>query len=421
MISKHGTSLDIQSILSKLPFTTTGIPGELHLKLPGTNAHSFTGPGTRLDIRLNPDDTPRDFSKPINRIDEIAYKHDLDYREAGDDLEAKHNADRMMIQLLDEIKNPTIREIIERIIVKTALKTKLYFGVGLDVDDDDKVFKNKLIKYRQKIANELHREYRRPPIYLKVKVFEKDETWSADLVEMPVDNLGRSGKYKYILTCIDLYTKYGWGIPMRNKSANDTKEAFIKIFKESSRKPQKLFTDRGKEFYNKIMESFLEENNIKLYSTNNEGKAMVVERFNRTLKRYMWKKFTEVRNQKWVKLLQPTLDFYNNKIHRTIKTTPKEASEHPNKIKELVMKNNYENEHKMTKYQLKPKFHIGQRVRIYRFKTHFEKGFTYKWTNEIFKIHKILPTAPTTYELVDLNNEPIAGKFYANELISTLF
>jgi hypothetical protein len=73
--------LDIQSILNKLPFTTTGIPGELHL--PG---HSFCGPGTRLDLRLNQDDTPKDFSKPINRIDTIAYQHDLEKKHEADSI-----------------------------------------------------------------------------------------------------------------------------------------------------------------------------------------------------------------------------------------------------------------------------------------------------------------------------------------------
>jgi len=73
----------------------------------------------------------------------------------------------------------------------------------------------------------------------------------------------------------------------------------------------------------------------------------------------------------------------------------------------------------MRKQQLKPKFSVGNRVRIYRYKTHFEKGFTHKYTEEVFKISKILQTAPTTYELEDLKGEPILGKFYFNELIKS--
>jgi hypothetical protein len=165
--------------------------------------------------------------------------------------------------------------------------------------------------------------------------------------------------------------------------------------------------------------SFLKENNIVLYKTENEGKAVVVERFNRTLKQYMWKKFTEVGNQKWVKLVPSILDYYNNKVHRTIKVSPKDASDNPKKIHETVMNNNYENDDK--NLGDKPKFSVGNRVRIYRFKTHFEKGFTHKFTNEIFKVSKVLKTAPITYELVDLHGEPIVGKFYSNELIRTEF
>jgi hypothetical protein len=161
-----GRSLDLQSLLSKLPFTTTGIPNEKHL--PG---HSFTGPSTRLDIRLNPDNSPKDWSMPINRIDEAAYHHDKAYRDAGEDLSRKHEADRLMLQMLDSITDPTIRERVERLIVKAALKSKLFLGVGLDPEIN-----------REKLADELHKTYRKPPQLLKVKVPHKDHTWSSDLV-----------------------------------------------------------------------------------------------------------------------------------------------------------------------------------------------------------------------------------------------
>jgi hypothetical protein len=239
---------------------------------------------------------------------------------------------------------------------------------------------------------------------------------------MPKENLGRSGGvFKYILTVIDLYTKYGWAIPLKNKTAQETKEAFTSIFKESNRKPTKLWTDQGKEFKNKIMKHFLEDQHIELYHTLNEGKAVVVERFNRTLKQYMWKKFMIQGSQKWVKLLPSVLDYYNNKVHSSIKLSPKEASENPDTLKQNINNSNYENEDTMTKRQLKPKFSVGNRVRIYRYKSHFEKGFTHKYTEEVFKIHKVLKTSPTTYELVDLKGEPIIGKFYSSELTRTEF
>ena len=120
---------DIQNFLSKLPFTTTRIPGELHLPFP---THNFAGPGTNLNIRLNTDNTPKEWSKPIDKDDQIAYLHDLAYKEAENNLEKKHEADKIMLQQLDSITDATIREKLHKILIKTALKTKLFFGLGLD-------------------------------------------------------------------------------------------------------------------------------------------------------------------------------------------------------------------------------------------------------------------------------------------------
>ena len=172
-----------------------------------------------------------------------------------------------MLQQLNAITDPTIRERLDRLLIKAAIGTKLKLGIGVN---------------SEQLADELHKPYRKPPMLLKVKVFGKDEIWSCDLVEMPHEYLGRGGKYKYILTVIDLYTRYAWSIALRDKTGNTVKEAFEKIFKESSRKPAKLWCDRGKEFYNGVMKKFLKDNNIVIYSTYNDGKAVVVERFNRT-------------------------------------------------------------------------------------------------------------------------------------------
>ena len=181
------------------------------------NPHSFTGPNSRLDLRLNLDDSPKDFSKPINRVDEIAYHHDLDYREAGDELEMKHAADRLMLQHLDSISDPTIRERIERLIVKAALKTKLFLGVGLDPELN-----------RKELTDELHKPHRKTPVFRKVKVEHKDQIWSSDLVIMPAELLGPKGKYKYIVTVIDVYTKYAWAIPIKKKTGHELMDAFEK-------------------------------------------------------------------------------------------------------------------------------------------------------------------------------------------------
>ena len=173
---------------------------------------------------------------------------------------------------------------------------------------------------------------------------------------------------------------------------------YLKIIKEY----QNIY-----EFYNKIFKSFCDENDIKIYSTYNEGKAVVIERFNRTFKTWMWKEFTKQGNQKWLHLINPLLEKYNNKVHSSIGVSPIEASEKP----ELVT----EKEVELNIIKI-PKFSIGDYVRIYKKKKHFEKGYTHKWTNEMFIVNKISYTNPITYGVKDLNNENILGQFYKEEL-----
>ncbi len=388
----HGGKLDIQKFSTNLP----GLPwakysGEKHLF-----GHNFTGPGTNLDKRLNDDDEPVSNSKPINRIDEAALKHDIFYRDHSD-IKERHQADLEMIEELNNIKNPTFREKVERVIVIKMLKAKMKLGMG--------------------IADELHKEFRKPNHLLKVKVFNKDDIWSADLVEMPPQIGKQHRKYKYILTVIDLYTRYAWAIPLPNKQGITVKEAFQQIIKETKRKPNKLWVDQGKEFYNKDVKTL----DFDLYSTHNDGKAVVIERFNRTLKQMMYKKFTEQGNQKWLTLLPELMQKYNNKIHRSINTTPAKASSNPDSIKIEINKDNYTNEMNSKLVKNKPKFKVHDRVRIFKYKSMFAKGYTAKWTNEIFVIDEVLPTVPYTYKLKDLEDEEIIGSFYENELEKTDF
>ncbi len=169
------------------------------------------------------------------------------------------------------------------------------------------------------------------------------------------------------------------------------------------------------------MNNFLEKHNVEIYSVESEFKADVVERFNRTLKEKMWKQFTIQGNQKWFDILPKLLHDYNNNFHRTIKTTPTNASEHPEKIFDFVMENNDENDRNLSKKQLTPKLKIGDRVRVVKYKYIFTKGFVAKWSDEIFVVSQVLPTAPPTFNLVDLKGEEIIGAWYENELLKTRF
>jgi L-rhamnose mutarotase len=240
---------------------------------------------------------------------------------------------------------------------------------------------------------------------------------------MPKENMGRSGKYKYILTVMDCFTRYAWAVPLRDKTGSTTKDALENIIKLSKRKPEKLWTDRGKEFYAKTMLSFLNQHNIEIYSTNNEAKAFMIERFNRTIEEKLWKIFSIQGNQKWVKILPDVINNYNNKKHSTIRLSPKEASDHPEKVAAINSLNSYKNEDQDFQSEKKkyPKFKVGDRVIVYKYKHKFEKGYTEKWTREVFVVSKVIPSSPFTYRVKDLKGEEIEGRWYQSQLQKTRF
>jgi len=93
--------------------------------MPG---HRLTGPGTRLDRRLNSDNSPKSWSRPINRVDSASYRHDLEYAKHSD-VAKRNETDRKMIKELDSMEKPTLRERAERAIVKRIFKTKVNFIV----------------------------------------------------------------------------------------------------------------------------------------------------------------------------------------------------------------------------------------------------------------------------------------------------
>jgi hypothetical protein len=277
------------------------------------------------------------------------------------------------------------------------------------------------------LAIELHKQFKRPKQLRKVYFKSKDNIWNADLIIMPEQE-----NYKYILTIMDGYTRYAWTVPLKDKKGETVANAFKDVMKKSKRKPNKLWVDQGKEFYNQHMYSLRDTNGDKLfkfkdedilkkdengeyknniYSVFNFGKNPVIERFNKTLTNKLWKQFTVQGNQKWLNILQKTTSKYNNSIHRTIGTTPSLASKNPSLVK--IQTETHDNK--------KPKLKINDRVRIFKYKNRFEKGYKGYWTKEIFKITKINQTNPITYQIEDLNNENIRGSFYKEELQKTYF
>ena len=236
-----------------------------------------------------------------------------------------------------------------------------------------------------------------------------DSQFQADIVEMIPFAKSNDG-FKYLLTCIDVFSKYAFAIPMKNKTAEETVRVLEKIFKE--RKPQKLQTDKGKEFYNSKVQQLFNKYNIHHFSTNSNFKASVVERFNRTLKEKMWRYFSQVGNNRYIDIIDDLVFNYNNSYHNSIKMKPIVASEKQN---ENIVRNNLYGDAKIE--MKKSKFKVGDKVRISKWKSVFSKGYMQNYTTELFTISKVLNTSPITYKIKDWNDEEIEGIFYEPELV----
>ena len=240
------------------------------------------------------------------------------------------------------------------------------------------------------------------------KTFAKgiDDLFQADLADMR--NLATyNDGYSYILTCIDVFSRYAFAVSVKDKRGSTVAVAFEKIF--AKRVPNMLQTDRGMEFLNVQVQDVFRKHRVHHYfSLNDDIKAALVERFNRTLKSRLFRYMTRRRTSRWVDVLDDVVDSYNRSRHRSIGMAPVDVTpENENEIAKRLYP---------PKPPLKYKYDVGDRVRIARYKHVFQKGYLPNWTREIFEIVEKHPTYPVTYGIRDLAGESIKGKFYEPEL-----
>jgi len=277
--------------------------------------------------------------------------------------------------------------------------------------------KSASIEIKEKIARELHRQARKNYDRRHVYVRGFKDLFQADLVEM-IPYYKCNNGFRYLLTVIDVFSKYAWAQPLRQKNARDVCAAMREILTSQDgahlKPPKYLQTDLGKEFYNQQFKDLLSEFNITLYSSFSTKKASVIECFNRTLKTKMWRKFTAQGSYCWINMLDNLLKDYNNSVHRTIKMKPNEVKLSDEERLKTIHNNNHDNKRRGL-----IKFKIGDYVRISHLKGVFEKGYTPNWSTELFIVTKVCQTLPVTYELSDLNGHPIKGGFYNEELQKT--
>ena len=152
---------------------------------------------------------------------------------------------------------------------------------------------------RTQLPYTLHRPVRLNFKSRPVVVHDIDDQWQMHLVDLSKFSRFNSG-YKFILVCIDVFSKYAWVQPLKRKSAMELKLAIKNIFEKDKRHPKLIQTDKGSEFLNVHVRSILAERDIKLFTTNSERKASVVERLNRTLKGIMFRYMTKWNTRKYI-------------------------------------------------------------------------------------------------------------------------
>lgn len=270
-----------------------------------------------------------------------------------------------------------------------------------------KTFNDWLTKQR---TYTLHKPARQTYKTSRVVVHAIDELWQVDLVDL--SKLARYNKgNRYVLTCIDVLSKYAWMEPVKRKTGPELAKALTRIL-NGKRKPVYIQSDKGTEFYNAHVKNMLKRLGIRLFSTYSERKASVVERFNRTMKSRMWKYFTDRNTRTYIDILPDLVRGYNSSYHRTIGCAPIEVT--PENFPE-VWARVYENLHSTVSRTYK--YEVGDHVRISKARRIFDKGYLPNWTEEIFVVRSRLEARhPVKYELSDSSGEPIKGTFYEEEL-----
>ncbi len=260
---------------------------------------------------------------------------------------------------------------------------------------------------RSKDSYTLHKQTRRRRRN-RIVVYNIDEQWELDLTDLGSIAEFNDG-YRYLLCCIDTLSKFAWVLSLKRKTGPVLLEAFKKII-ETGRKPKRIRTDKGGEFVNKDVKEYCRKHGIKFYLAQNEVKAAIVERFQKTLKGYMWRYFTKHNTRRYIDKLQDFVHAYNHRIHRSIKHRPADVNaSNVAEVRAVLYKN-------MKNYVKKYRFKVGDTVRISKLKGVFEKGYAGNWSEEIFTVTARIPRDPPVYRIKDSNNEILTGTFYEFEL-----
>ena len=375
----------MNEIINKFLLVGDKFMPEMHLRQPGFT-YSACGPFTKNKERIKKfmQSGNTDFIYK-NELDKACFQHDMAYGKSKDLLKRTQSDKVLRNKAFKIASNPKYdgyqRELASMVYKVFDKKSK-----------GSRITTNKL---NYQLANELHKPVIKKFKKRKVYSFFKDNIWGVDLADM--QSLSRYNKgFKYLLCVIDLFSKYAWVICIKDKKGTSIVNGFKKIISEGQRKPN-----------NQSFKDFLKINNIEMYSTYNEGKSVVAERFIRTLKNKIYKHMTTISKNVYIDVLNDIVNKYNNTVHSTIKIKPIDVTG------DFYIEYNEDSNRKNLEVK------AGDRVRISKYKNIFAKSYVPNWLEEVFIVNEIKNTVPWTYAITDLNGEKVIGTFYGNKLQKT--
>ena len=219
-----------------------------------------------------------------------------------------------------------------------------------------------------------------------------DEIWSMDLADMIDYKISNNKGFRYIFIIVDNFSKYLWAIPLKNKYSKTITNEFSNNLTTSKRKPLKIESDRGSEFYNSVFQNFLKSKNIHHYSRYTDKGPSIAERVIRTIRNLLKKPVFEKGNADWISELPSVIKKYNNTIHNSIKMIPIQASKKSNE--KIIFDNLRDDRQKQ-----RPKFKLGDLVRTADIKKVFSKGDSTNWSYNLYTITEIIHDTIPSYRI----------------------
>ena len=337
----------MNNIINKFLLAGDKFMPEMHLRQPQFT-YSTCGPFTKHKERIQKFKETGDTNYIYkNELDKTCFAHEAAYSDSKY-LTKRTIADKIYKKKAFNIAKDPKYDGYQRRLASMVYKffDKISEGSGVNT---------KITPQNQQLAEELHKPIIKKIEKRKVHAAFKDNIWGADLADMQL--LSRYNKgIRFLLCVIDIFSKYAWVVPLKDKKGVSIVTTFQSILKQSNRKPNKIWVDKGSEFYNASFKKWLQDNYIVMYSTHNKEKSVVAERFIRTLKNKIYKYITSILKNVYIDTLNDIVDEYNNTYHTTIKVKPNDVKD-----------NTYINTDKEINDN-DPKFKVGDHLRISEYK-----------------------------------------------------